>query len=1107
MEQATNTFNKGLQLDTHPMVQGNDTLTDCLNGTLITMNGNEVILQNDMGNRRVNNAFLPSGYEPVGMKEYGGIIYVAAYNPITNKSQIGSFPSPQLRYGSSSGLKATMSDSLFTEVFTDNLFPGINFQKNFTVLTPFIDGSSSEKVILHAGDKFTVYGGSLIKNEITNYDNVNSDGSKLTSPKNRKYTLSLGVLNSQNEFVDFTESLLRWNSSNQIITFGENIPDYIKFNTGYFIPAGYTDPGLNYTVQDLNFIKNRLKISANTYAYKLIGPLYIKKELNVIEDLTYNVYGNFYKDGNSDKSEIFVETIYEYNCPDGGGGINNNNDKYESFEETQANSSLSLYSTIKIGSNTVSETLVEDTKYNEETNLYKAIKAARCILNQTSGKIDIMIVPRTSNNLGIRNLSYIDTFDIEKLNSNEIELTDFRFYTNLEQQTTKLTVGFKAYPKYRNSFKDLKISIYNYTGGITGTPIKVFEWGESGYNGTKTFVWDWTEKSHFYPVEISYKIESDNPFDSQTEKEVTIKRWIMTTKLLNQCYYSSSDKFVRDYGKSTKVGNSVKFDENIEELLIAKASSINTDVKDNEAHNIYQDGDIRPYKLENEDFESNVLNIYNENIEIDGRFDFDRDLYPLELTINNITVSNVKSKLLNGESEVQFSDYFPSEYTIGQKIYKVETDVTKTISGLTYNLKYTTDLIGRESYSAEVKQKSIVIDKLFTSFYKYLDDNYLPYAAIALDSWDRTGTDQHAIYFSMQDSNSKKICDFSGLDDDGAPYPLTKIINQTGARIDANHDYSFYFPKEKDYINSGIDSMIGNKLFFVGTNNCFMKAFGKVYADLYDEGFNTQFCPPRPIMFWMKTQDGWAILPLLDWVGSDSYGGYYHCLKNGWLGKGGYNNRTYFTDDKVKTYIKSRIKDFYYIGENYSARDLYCIDIDKAPIIVSYNNIITLQIVFSSKITNISETTAITSVLPDGRSELFSPSSQTFENIGYSKNIVFNQTETFDLLVESINEQLNKDSLDVALESNNKLYFSDYSKTVFNPNVMYYKDEEDNDFHPLNISVVYKGTLPLVSPEYEDCGIEWLYATDDSDYFGDDNDESYLYLGGTPTIPKILLKE
>jgi hypothetical protein len=41
-------------MDTHPMVVGNDVMTDCLNGTLITMNGNEVILQNDMGNRRID---------------------------------------------------------------------------------------------------------------------------------------------------------------------------------------------------------------------------------------------------------------------------------------------------------------------------------------------------------------------------------------------------------------------------------------------------------------------------------------------------------------------------------------------------------------------------------------------------------------------------------------------------------------------------------------------------------------------------------------------------------------------------------------------------------------------------------------------------------------------------------------------------------------------------------------------------------------------------------------------------------------------------------------------------------------------------------------------
>ena len=44
-------------------MQDSATLSDALNATITTMNGNELILQNDMGNRRVDNAYLPAGYE------------------------------------------------------------------------------------------------------------------------------------------------------------------------------------------------------------------------------------------------------------------------------------------------------------------------------------------------------------------------------------------------------------------------------------------------------------------------------------------------------------------------------------------------------------------------------------------------------------------------------------------------------------------------------------------------------------------------------------------------------------------------------------------------------------------------------------------------------------------------------------------------------------------------------------------------------------------------------------------------------------------------------------------------------------------------------------
>lgn len=94
-QQGVNQFDKGLNLDTNPIAVDNHTLTGALNATMITMNGNELVLQNDMGNGRVDQAQLPKGYVPVGMQEYGGIVYVASYNPLEGRSQLGCFPSPQ----------------------------------------------------------------------------------------------------------------------------------------------------------------------------------------------------------------------------------------------------------------------------------------------------------------------------------------------------------------------------------------------------------------------------------------------------------------------------------------------------------------------------------------------------------------------------------------------------------------------------------------------------------------------------------------------------------------------------------------------------------------------------------------------------------------------------------------------------------------------------------------------------------------------------------------------------------------------------------------------------------------------------------------------------
>lgn len=154
-KQAVNTFTKGLSMDFSPLLTPNNVLTNNLNGTLLTFNGNEYILQNDQGNGTVGTATLPAGYVPVGIKEHGGIIYVASHNPITNKSQIGSFPSPkQLYFGENSNItEVNLNFSNLIALSVDGI-PIIKYENYKEKL--FQEVNSTTYKTFHPGDKFII---------------------------------------------------------------------------------------------------------------------------------------------------------------------------------------------------------------------------------------------------------------------------------------------------------------------------------------------------------------------------------------------------------------------------------------------------------------------------------------------------------------------------------------------------------------------------------------------------------------------------------------------------------------------------------------------------------------------------------------------------------------------------------------------------------------------------------------------------------------------------------------------------------------------------------------------------------------------------------------
>jgi hypothetical protein len=73
-KEITSTFSEGLNYDLNPLTTPNNVLTDCVNGTFITFNGDELALQSSIGNEELTQ--LSDGFYPLAMKEHGGVVYI-----------------------------------------------------------------------------------------------------------------------------------------------------------------------------------------------------------------------------------------------------------------------------------------------------------------------------------------------------------------------------------------------------------------------------------------------------------------------------------------------------------------------------------------------------------------------------------------------------------------------------------------------------------------------------------------------------------------------------------------------------------------------------------------------------------------------------------------------------------------------------------------------------------------------------------------------------------------------------------------------------------------------------------------------------------------------
>ncbi len=254
MTQAQNSFENGLMMDMNPINTPASVLTNCLNGTFLTFNGNEYILQNDMGNGKVETARLPDGYVPVGCTAFGGILYIVSQNPKTNQCQIGCFPSPERNLEETEDFKC------------NNTISSSDFIENGVVKHKYVRLKLST-ISLNPGDKFYITASNLEENKdcLTDYGTYE------------------GVIGVNPKYVRLRVATL--DSNNQLIYIDNNLTNKNNYYIG-------TEDSIN-TIDELQTLDNN---RYDIFDSKINGDLYLVAQLEIIDTFSYT-YSVDYKNG------------------------------------------------------------------------------------------------------------------------------------------------------------------------------------------------------------------------------------------------------------------------------------------------------------------------------------------------------------------------------------------------------------------------------------------------------------------------------------------------------------------------------------------------------------------------------------------------------------------------------------------------------------------------------------------------------------------------------------------------------------------------------------------------------------------------------------------
>lgn len=532
MSTAQSSFIGGMKKDFSPLISSNDTLTDALNATIITFNGNEYMLQQDMGNGRIETAYLPKGYVPVGIAEHGGIIYVASYNPLTQRSQIGSFPSPERNIASDENGE------------TGQVFSTTDFVKSDTneVITLSLTKVFLMNDIIRPGDKFYFYLDKSSKGDLNYLQGYNNQDY-------RPLKITPGIISSDGEFLSILDSIVE--DAGQVY---------------------WADPDDNtQTVNESVYLE--------TYNSKIAGNLALSGELECINSISVTVNtGKITTSTNQEEYQFQINMSVDYSTL---ASIVN----FRGYKIQLSTDATSKYIILNSWTNdTTSKKANYTSEFSGEKYTWENIDTPTSsddIYNP--GVATYLYQSATSNFESSPNLTITVTplmtygelteysqklaIDTSKIGSGEFNITAYKFMHNIADGLTQLYFNIENYPLVNETINSVTLNFYSYSkwNELVGSPyagnystiknnvnksdLLVYSTQipkQNSYNGIRTI----NIQSDFLPSKDEYIIEmvvskstttyTDNGSGTPEESQQYYYFGLLTTEMFNDEYYDDA---------------------------------------------------------------------------------------------------------------------------------------------------------------------------------------------------------------------------------------------------------------------------------------------------------------------------------------------------------------------------------------------------------------------------------------------------------------------------------------------------------------------------------------------------------------------------------------